>query len=670
MNTNPPQSNRVGDYVLAKRIASGGMGHIYVARRVSSDQGLVAVKVISDALETDERYTQMLLTEAAAVAALVHPNIIKLLDFGEDEGRLFLVFEYIAGQNLREVLRRMVVSPDLPKPSARMLCGLAADVAKSLAYMHGTGRKGAVMIHRDVTPGNIMIADDGTVKLIDLGVVRDDNSQTSPGLLKGKYAYMAPEYISGSAYDHRVDIWSLGVVLYEVISQKRLFSAEHSGQILSQIVHDEIRPITELADVPAKLAVLIHRCLHKDPQERFDSSLEVAAALASVAATLPVDPHFPTLQSWMSVVFKDEIADRVVLRDQIQKIDLNAVSSDTFGLEDTSDKSNPSSASVRALRNLRMAEQAKTLAGTMDDDEPVFEITGGGTQHPKSNISSISAAALNMPRKTRWALAATGIGILLAVVAITWTLTHRSRSPISAQSISAHPGCSFRTAGLTELDKGNCNAASVLFNQALGAQCPAPDLVSLYKMAVDLCAGKVAPAGEPQQAVEPGHVMIASKPPGATIVIDGRRLAQVTPLKLDATAGAHNVRIENSSGEAYEKTIAVVAGRDVAVEHTFSETVPSAMIAPRPQPTHVGVKPASKTPVRNDQVTPPTTVTAVQPVAQPVLTPTPPAVVAPAKKIDRNIFEKPTEKTKLDRDVFEGSSTTKPAIDRMNPWQK
>ena len=670
MNTNPPQSNRVGDYVLAKRIASGGMGHIYVARRVSSDQGLVAVKVISDALETDERYTQMLLTEAAAVAALVHPNIIKLLDFGEDEGRLFLVFEYIAGQNLREVLRRMVVSPDLPKPSARMLCGLAADVAKSLAYMHGTGRKGAVMIHRDVTPGNIMIADDGTVKLIDLGVVRDDNSQTSPGLLKGKYAYMAPEYISGSAYDHRVDIWSLGVVLYEVFSQKRLFSAEHSGQILSQIVHEEIRPVTDIADVPAKLAALIHRCLSKDPQERFDTSLEVAAALASVAATLPIDPHFPTLQSWISVAFQDEIAARVVLRDQIQKLDLNTVSNATFGLEDSSDKSNPSSSSVRALRNLRMAEQAKTLAGTMDDDEPVFEITGNSTKNTKSNISSISAAALSMPRKTRWVLAVTGVGILLAVVAITWTLTHRSRSSPSVQSINSHPGCSFRTAGLAELDKGNCNAASVLFNQALGAQCPASDLVSLYKMAVDLCAGKATEVAKSQPGVEPGHVVISSKPPGASILVDGRRLAQLTPVYLDVTAGAHSVRIENSIGEAYEKNIDVVAGLQITVEHAFAESRPSAVIAPRPQPSQVGVKSASKTPVRIETVTPPTPLAAVQPVTIPAVTKVPPAVVTPTKKIDRNIFEKPTEKPKLDRDVLEVPAATKPPIDRMNPWQK
>ena len=672
MNTIPPQSNRVGDYVLAKRIASGGMGHIYVARRVSSDQGLVAVKVITDVHASDERYSQMLLTEAAAVTALVHPNIVKLLDFGDDNGRLYLVFEYISGQNLREILRRIVVSPDLPKPSFRVLCGLLADVAKSLAYMHGTGRKGSVMIHRDVTPGNIMITDDGAVKLIDLGVVRDDNSQTSPGLLKGKYAYMAPEYISGGNYDHRVDIWSLGVVLYEVFSQKRLFSGEHSGQILSQIVHDEIRPITEVADVPAKLATIIHRCLHKDPQERFDSALEVAAALAGVAAILPVDPLFPTMQSWMTVAFQESIVARNVLRDHIQKADLHAASTMTFGLEDSSDRSNSSSSSVRNLRNLRIAAQAKPTANSAADDEPLVEIFSG-TLEPKSNVSSISivsAAAMRMPRKTRWALAATGLTVLLAVVGVTWSLTRKSSTHQTVQLASTQPGCSFRTAGLAELDKGNCNAASFLFNQALGAQCPASDLVNLYKMAIDLCQAKNITATISQVPSDSANLIISSNPPGALILVDGARLTQPTPSKIAIALGFHNVRIENSAGEAHEKLVEVVAGHAVVVEHTFAGGPPPGPLERRSTPSKPSFKSPAAVPPKIEITTTQPAAVAASPIAAPVANKATPTVAAPVNKIDRDVFEKPADKRKLDSDVIVVPATTKPTIDRVNPWQK
>ncbi len=483
--SNDKMENRIGGYALAKRLAVGGMGQIFLGRRTSGGD-LVAVKVLSDSLVQDARYTQLLISEAAAVASLRHPNIVQLLDFGEDHGRHFLVLEYIPGQNLREVLYHLSRKTDTGTPMPlRLKCGVFADVARALSYMHGTGRSGQPLIHRDVSPSNIMLSDDGHVKLIDLGVAQDGNQQTSPGVLKGKFAYMAPEYVAGGNYDHRVDLWSLGVVMYETLTQRRLFNAEHSAQILSMVTSTVIRPLQEVADVPLRLAEIVNQCLSRDLAARYGSALEVATAIASVGNQLPSDPLCPTLQSWMATVFQTEIAARVQLRSEVDMWNPETTPLPMGTSDNPSDEARSVSRSIS--KSNRSGNRAATAAtnGTgqhvVDDDDAEVEI-----------ISTMSNAHVLAP--TSWlsttrnkVLFGAGVAALAGAV---WLVTRSQPTPSTGDSraiATASAACAFRATGLEAMGRGDCKTASESFRRALTEKCNSPDVVDLYKVSLEQC---------------------------------------------------------------------------------------------------------------------------------------------------------------------------------------
>ncbi len=589
MSTAEYGDNRIGNYALAKRLAVGGMGQIFLGRRIKGND-LVAVKVLADSLVQDDRYAQLLIAEAAAVASLQHPNIVQLLDFGEDNGRHYLVLEYIPGQNLREALWRMGRKPDVPAMPLRVKCGVFADVARALSYMHGTGRGGQPFIHRDVSPSNIMLSDDGQVKLIDLGVAQDGSQQTTPGVLKGKFAYMAPEYVSGGVYDHRVDLWSLGVVMYETLAQKRLFSAEHSAQVLSMVMTSEIRPIQEVVDLPPRLAEIVNQCLARDPAKRYGSALEIAAAIASVSNQLPVDALCPNLQSWLATAFHEEMMARAQLR-----IDVLAWNVDGKPLPPASDAeeafgaSRVSTASNRSRQTPRPSLSMQTPRADHGEVELIVET-------PNSSLRSISnqASGSNVMRNR---LLIAGAAVL--VLGGGWMLfrTKNAGPPNTAAAMEAHPGCTFRTAGLEEIGRGNCKLAGELFNRALTAHCPADDLVDLYKMSLDIClqkgsADKVGSAGTTTPAPVMATILVTSTPSGANVFIDD--VAQgLTPTRVQATLGKHRVRIEDAAGETWEKTVTASVEGAYSVDHAFAPPrVAAAVVQKR------NVEPVRRTPPR------------------------------------------------------------------------
>lgn len=268
------EGDMAGHYRIVSFIGSGGMGSVYRAHdtRLNRD---VALKFLPSYLGAEPDARERLLMEARAAAALDHPNVCSIHEIGEtDDGRLFIAMPCYEGETLKKRLRRGPLSLEESVATA-------IQVARGLNAAHSRG-----IIHRDVKPGNVIVGSDGTVRLLDFGLAMViDASLASSGITPGTVAYMSPEHARGSAVDPRTDLWSLGVVLYEMLAGVRPFRGPNAHAILQAILHEDAEPILKRRPgIPAMLAGIVERLLQREPAKRYESAAEV---LADLERTLP-----------------------------------------------------------------------------------------------------------------------------------------------------------------------------------------------------------------------------------------------------------------------------------------------------------------------------------------------------------------------------------------------
>ncbi len=270
-----------GRYELEELAGSGGMSSVYRARDTLLERH-VALKLLHEYHGADAESIERFRREARAVARLSHPNIVTVIDRGEDGGRQYIVFEYVDGENLKELVAR-----EGPLPVRRAL-ELAIQVGEGLACAHDHG-----VVHRDVKPQNVLLNGDGRAKVTDFGIARSldvDHGMTQTGTVIGTSNYIAPEQASGRAVDERTDIYSLGVVLFELLTGDVPFPGESFVAVALRHVHEEPPSVLELRpDVPSRVAQLVDRALAKDPDERFPSM----ATMVTVLRACLVDDEAP-----------------------------------------------------------------------------------------------------------------------------------------------------------------------------------------------------------------------------------------------------------------------------------------------------------------------------------------------------------------------------------------
>jgi tetratricopeptide (TPR) repeat protein len=284
--TDPLLGRTVGHYRIEARLGEGGMGVVYRALDTRLRR-TVALKFLPAGLNNDLRHKQRFLIEARAAAALDHPNICNIHEIGgNEETPLFIAMAHYPGETLEQVLQ----GGPLPLPLA---LGYATQIARGLSAAHHRG-----IIHRDVKPGNIAITAEGVIKLLDFGIARmPDASVSQPGLTPGTIAYMSPEQVTSRTIDHRSDLWSLGVVLYEMCTGVRPFRGDDHGATLHAILHEQAIPPSAIrGDVPAHIDRLLDRLLEKDPDQRYLNADELVAELES-GLELPV-PEPRRLPRW------------------------------------------------------------------------------------------------------------------------------------------------------------------------------------------------------------------------------------------------------------------------------------------------------------------------------------------------------------------------------------
>jgi serine/threonine protein kinase len=327
-----------GKYELLRKIASGGMGQVFLARERSAVERLVVLKLILPHLAEDEEFLSMFLEEARLVARLQHPNLVTILDLQEVEGRHCLAMEYVQGDDVRRLDKQARLKGRLLPPG--LVLRIISEAAAGLDYAHkarDAQGQPLKLVHRDVSPQNILVGFDGAVKIIDFGVAKAAGSghQTATGVLKGKYPYMSPEQASGHPVDGRSDQFALGVVLWELLTGKRLFKGESDMMTLRLVKDCQVPPPSQLnPKLPPGLDQLVLRALAATPDKRYPDCGALRLALEDYIIQL----RMPASTAHLSAYLRELYADRIALEADPWKLDQLAADADL----DSKDKSNPS----------------------------------------------------------------------------------------------------------------------------------------------------------------------------------------------------------------------------------------------------------------------------------------------------------------------------------------
>jgi serine/threonine protein kinase len=307
-----PQS--FGRYRIRGVLGEGGMGRLYVAEKTGIEgfAKIVALKRILPHLADSPPFRTLFLNEARVAARLEHPNIVATYELGEVDGTYFMALEYLPGEDLAAVLARCEATNKMPVDVAALL---AQQSANGLHYAHelrdGAGRSSG-LVHRDVNPSNIFITYHGMVKLLDFGVVKASsaNNKTTPGVFKGKYAYCAPEQLLGETVDARTDVFSVGIVLWECLTGKRLFDSPNDAGTIDAVRTKEILAPSKLrAEVPPELDEIVLKALSRERERRFSNASELSEALDRfLGGKQRVRPTSNSVGQWLESVFGAERA--------------------------------------------------------------------------------------------------------------------------------------------------------------------------------------------------------------------------------------------------------------------------------------------------------------------------------------------------------------------------
>jgi len=266
-----------GRFELVELIGKGGMSSVYKAQDRLLDR-MVAIKILHPHFTEDEEYVERFRREARSVAQLSHPNIVTVIDRGEDAGRQYIVFEYVEGENLKELLERTGPMP------VRDALVMALQMTRALSFAHGRG-----LIHRDVKPQNVLLNADGQAKMTDFGIARSIDVQgvTITGTILGTSEYIAPEQARGEQVDAQTDVYSMGVVLYELLTGGVPFEGDNFVTVALRHVNEPVPSVLDRRpEVPARVATAVERSMAKFPAERFQSMDELSGELEICLAEL------------------------------------------------------------------------------------------------------------------------------------------------------------------------------------------------------------------------------------------------------------------------------------------------------------------------------------------------------------------------------------------------
>jgi serine/threonine protein kinase len=307
---------RFGKYTLIRRLATGGMAELFLAiqKSVAGFEKLIVIKRILPAQNKDREFVEMLLHEARVAATLSHPNVVQTFDVGQVDGTYFIAMEHVHGEDLRSIVRQMKKRDVVEFPLEHAL-SIVLGMCSGLAYAHekrdldGTALH---IVHRDISPQNVLVTFTGDVKIVDFGIAKSDaklEEQIPGGRLKGKVPYMSPEQARGEPIDWRSDIFAAGVMLFELTTGKRLFKGANEYETLKLIVDEDYPlPSQVCLGYPRELEVIVMRALAKDRAQRWQSAREMQGAIEELVRKERLPVSTIALSKFMQGLFEEKLA--------------------------------------------------------------------------------------------------------------------------------------------------------------------------------------------------------------------------------------------------------------------------------------------------------------------------------------------------------------------------
>jgi serine/threonine protein kinase len=321
-----------GKYLLLERVAVGGMAEVWLAKRVEGDglSELLAVKRILPNLSSDAEFIKMFVDEARIAGQLQHPGIVPMQELGRIGQTFYIAMEYVWGRDLLQILR--TVKQDGQKIPFAAATYVAVRVCEALHYAHvkvDRHGKPLELVHRDVSPQNVIVSFDGKVKLIDFGIAKaaSRTTKTQAGTLKGKVGYMSPEQVRGLPVDGRSDLFAVGTLLYEMLTVRPLFARGNNFEAMNRVRDADVPPIaSRVPDIPPPLAEIVMKALRREPGDRYANAQEMQKALTVFLAQHVSSFERYDLATWLRRVYEDEFAREKARLDSLDSVGRSAIS--------------------------------------------------------------------------------------------------------------------------------------------------------------------------------------------------------------------------------------------------------------------------------------------------------------------------------------------------------
>ena len=570
-----------GRYLLLDKVAAGGMAEVWRAKITgeANFQRIVAIKKILPHVSEDEDFITMFTDEALITASLVHANIGQVYEFSKVNDVFYIAMEYISGKDLKSLwswskARGQVMPIELAAFIVMRMCD-------GLEYAHSrrdnTGNPSAV-VHRDISPQNVLISWEGDVKVIDFGIAKatEKSGKTRPGTLKGKFAYMAPEQIRGLPLDGRSDIFAIGVVLYELCTGQRGFQADSEFSLLEMVRNVEIRPPSLLNQaLPPELERIIYKSLAKDRDQRYASCADMSEDLQRFLLMRGKPPQARDLSAFMRENFTvDWDKERARLESyrevnpkefQGAEHQAKTTSSTSFDIDDGGDDSafsttnaTPSASSapmpVAPAASLPPVTQIRPAA-------PVAPVVAAMTEQNKAPPAPPPKPAVPSKLPKVIAAAVGGTVVVGALAAGLWTTVLQPTTTVIV-TVKGPPEATVR---FDELPPAKAAPSTTIKKIPRGDHMlvvEAPGFVAVTM--------PVATDGEPALELKPelkrvaGKLLVTSEPSGAAITLDGKKTDKQTPATFELEADSvHEVRLTLADyKEAVKSPIRIVANQE------------------------------------------------------------------------------------------------------------
>jgi len=523
---NAPQLSR---YEVLGRLATGGMAEVWLARTrgVAGFQKLVVLKTILPSLANIPQFVSMFVAEAQLAAMLTHPNCIQIFDLGQEEGWLYIAMEFLEGFSLARLMNRAkqrgVALDD------RVLARILMDAATGLDYAHRfTDRDGThlKLVHRDVSPDNLLIGFSGQVKVVDFGIAKAATPAvmsigTVAGTVKGKHGYIAPEYLAGKPIDARADLFALGVVLFRALTGKRPFRGDNEAELSMAVLRDPpLDPFSVKPDVNPGLAAVALKALQKDPAQRFESARAMRQAIEAAVGRAADSEDVAELmtQLWP--------------RDDRERVALDSLASGTS--EETS------SPLLRGISGTFPRVPVATPARLTPEPLPPPEPPAPVVEEARAPVAPAPPSPAPVAP----------IPVFIPTPTADFDEEKRSRLPLLL--------------GLTALVAiGAILGVVVMQRVTEPAATPPPSAVARPREPT--APPTPAPPPAPGPAMTTGKVRVATTP--TVTVAEGKTELGTSPLELELPPGPHTLRLVNkAAGIDQEHVVTVTAGDSVALE--------------------------------------------------------------------------------------------------------